>query len=157
MKTTLLFICFLGSLSITAQSISKQVIGATGATQTQSNLRVSFTVGEPVVGIMTADGIQLGNGYYPALDLQTLSIEQPELELSFLLYPNPTSQALYVTHPSLPSFHLQMVDVNGKQVFSGIINNNEALDVTKYAQGMYVVIVENPENNQKNTYKIIKK
>jgi hypothetical protein len=151
------YLFFLFSVFVYSQSISKQVIGAAGATQTNSNLRVSFTVGEPVVGIMTAEGIQLGNGYYPALDMQTLSIEQPELELSFMLYPNPTSQALYVTHPTLPSFHLQMVDVNGKQVFSGFINNNEPLDVTKFAQGIYVVVIENPENNKKNTYKIIKK
>lgn len=151
------YLIFLFSAIVYSQSISKQIIGATGATQTNNDLKISYTVGETIVGIMSADAIQLGNGYYPALDMQTLNIEQPELELSFLLYPNPTSQALYITHPTLSSFQLQLIDINGKQVFSGIVNNNEAIDVTKYAQGMYLVIVENLETNKKNNYKIIKK
>ena len=58
-----------------SQSISKQVIGTSGKTLTNSNLKLSYTVGKPVVGLMTAGGNQLGNGYYPALDMQTLSIE----------------------------------------------------------------------------------
>jgi hypothetical protein len=46
-----------------SQSISKQVIGTSGKTLTNSNLKLSYTVGEPVVGLMTAGGNQLGNGY----------------------------------------------------------------------------------------------
>ena len=140
-----------------SQSISKQVIGTSGKTLTNSNLKLSYTVGEPVVGLMTAGGNQLGNGYYPALDMQTLSIEQPELELSFMLYPNPTLQSLYVSHPELNSFGVTIVDLNGKQLYSGTIIKEEPLDVSSYTQGMYLVTIENTTTNKKNTYKIIKK
>jgi hypothetical protein len=58
-----------------SQTISKQVIGTAGKTQTNSNLKVSWTTGEPVGGLMTAGGNQLGNGYYPAMDIQALSID----------------------------------------------------------------------------------
>jgi hypothetical protein len=47
-----------------SQTISKQVIGSAGKTQSNSNLKVSWTTGEPVVGLMSAGGHQLGNGYY---------------------------------------------------------------------------------------------
>lgn len=140
-----------------SQSISKQVIGTSGKTLTNSNLKLSYTVGEPVVGLMTAGGNQLGNGYYPALDMQTLSIEQPELELSFMLYPNPTSQSLYVSHPELNSFGITIVDLNGKQLYSGTINKEEPLDVSNYTHGMYLVTIENITTQKKNTYKMIKK
>ena len=140
-----------------AQSISKQVIGAAGKTQSNGNRTVSWTAGEPVVGLMTAGGNQLGNGYYPALDLQTLSVEDNVLDVQLKVYPNPTSQSLYVTHPEMNSFGITIVDLNGKQLYQGTINKDEPLDVSKYTQGMYLVTIENTVTNKKNTYKIIKK
>ena len=152
---TLLFL--LVSSSTFAQSISKQVIGTAGKTQTNSNLKVSWTTGEPVVGLMTAGGNQLGNGYYPAMDIQALSIDDVALNVEIKVYPNPTSQSLYVTHPDLTSFQIQIVDMNGKQIYAGTIQKDVPLDVSSYTQGMYLVIIENNVTNQKNTYKIIKK
>jgi hypothetical protein len=140
-----------------SQTISKQVIGTAGKTQTNSNLKVSWTTGEPVVGLMTAGGNQLGNGYYPALDLQALSVEDNVLDVQLKVYPNPTSQSLYVSHPELNSFGITIADLNGKQLYSGTINKEEPLDVSNYTQGMYLVTIENTTTNKKNTYKIIKK
>ena len=141
-----------------SQTISKQVIGTAGKTQTNSNLKISWTTGEPVVGLMTVNGRnQLANGYYPALNLQTLSVEDNALEAQIKVFPNPTSQSLYVSHPELNSFGIQIVDINGKQVYSGTISKEQPLDVSNYSQGMYLVTIENKEANKKNTYKIIKK
>jgi hypothetical protein len=140
-----------------SQSISKQVIGAAGKTQSNGNSKLSYTVGEPVVGLMTAGGNQLGNGYYPAMDLQALSVEDNVLDVQLKVYPNPTSQSLYVSHPELNSFGITIVDLNGKQLYSGTINKEEPLDVSNYTQGMYLVTIENTTTNKKNTYKIIKK
>ena len=152
-----LVIVFLVATMGYSQSISKQVIGSAGKTQSNANLKVSYTVGEPVVGLMTAGGNQLGNGYYPALNLQALSVEDNVLDVQLKVYPNPTSQLLYVSHPELNSFGITIVDLNGKQLYSGTINNEEPLDVSGFTQGMYLVTVENAIANKKNTYKIIKK
>ena len=140
-----------------SQSISKQVIGAAGKTQSNGNSKLSWTVGEPVVGLMTAGGNQLGNGYYPALNLQALSVEDNMMDVQLRVYPNPTSQSLYVSHPDRSSFGITIVDLNGKQLYSGTINNEEPLDVSNYTQGMYLITIENTATNKKNTYKIIKK
>jgi hypothetical protein len=155
MKKLLLF--FLITTTGYSQSISKQVIGAAGKTLSNSNIKVSYTIGESVVGIMTAGGNQLGNGYYPALNLQALSVEDNVLDVQLKVYPNPTSQSLYVSHPDMNSFGITIVDLNGKQLYSGTINKEEPLDVSGYTQGMYLVTIENKEANKKNTYKIIKK
>ena len=140
-----------------SQSISKQVIGAAGKTQSNGNSKLSWTVGEPLVGLMTAGGNQLGNGYYPALNLQALSVEDNVLDVQLRVYPNPTSQSLYVSHPDINSFGITIVDLNGKQLYSGTIKKEEPLDVSGFTQGMYMVTVENTTTNKKNTYKIIKK
>ena len=152
----LVLILTFSSLSF-SQSISKQVIGTSGKTLTNSNLKLSYTVGEPVVGLMTAGGNQLGNGYYPALNLQALSVEDNVVDVQLKVYPNPTSQSLYVSHPEINSFVITIVDLNGKQLYSGTINKEEPLDISNYTQGMYLVTIENKEANKKNTYKIIKK
>jgi hypothetical protein len=73
------------------------------------------------------------------------------------VYPNPTLQSLYVSHPEMSSFRVTIVDLNGKQLYSGTINKEEPLDVSSYTQGMYLVTIENTTTNKKNTYKIIKK
>jgi hypothetical protein len=152
-----LFIIGLISLSGFSQSISKQVIGTAGKTQTTSNLKVSWTAGEPVVGLMTAGGNQLGNGYYPAMDLQALNVEDNTLDVKIKVYPNPTSQLLYVSHPELNSFSIQITDLNGKAIYSGVISKETPLDVSNYTQGMYLVTITSKEANKKNTYKVIKK
>jgi hypothetical protein len=152
----LILILFVGTFGY-SQTISKQVIGTAGKTQSNSNLKVSWTAGEPVVGLMTAGGNQLGNGYYPALNLQALSVEDNSLEAQIKVFPNPTSQFLYVSHPELNLFGIQIVDLNGKQVYSGTISKEQPLDISNYSQGMYLVTIENKSTNQKNTYKIIKK
>ena len=65
------------SLSGFSQTISKQVIGPAGATYENGNNKLSYTAGEVVVGAMTDEDAtyQLGNGYYPSLDLSTLCTE----------------------------------------------------------------------------------
>jgi hypothetical protein len=106
---------------------------------------------------MTAGGNQLGNGYYPAMDIQALSIDDVALNLEIKVYPNPTSQSLYVSHPEYNSFSIHIVDMNGKQIHTGTIEKEIPLDVSSYTQGMYLVTIEDTSNHKKNTYKVIKK
>ena len=73
------------------------------------------------------------------------------------LYPNPTTNFLYVSHPDLTSFQIQIVDMNRKQIHTGTIQKEIPLDVSSYTQGMYLVTIEDTTNHKKSTYKIIKK
>ena len=61
------------SLSGFSQTVSKQVISPLGGTAFSDTHKLSYTTGEVVVGAMTSEdgSIQLGNGYYPSLDLST--------------------------------------------------------------------------------------
>ncbi len=140
-----------------SQTIAKQVIGSAGKTQINSNLKVSWTIGEPVVGLMSAGGNQLSNGYYPAMNIKTLKNEDNFVDLQVKVYPNPTSQLLCVSHPELNSFAIQITDLNGKQIYAGKISKDHPLDMSYYTQGMYLVTIENNKTKTKNTYKIIKK
>ncbi len=146
-------VCF----ELQAQTISKQVIGASGQTLTNANLKLAYSIGEPVVGLMSSGSNQLGNGYYPALDLETLSNQDNSLNLQLKVFPNPTTQYLHVTHPNMTSFKIQIADITGKQMYGGSIKKEVPLDISSYTQGTYLITIENTTTNKKNTYKIIKK
>ena len=113
------FLFLLLGLSGYGQSISKQVIGPAGATFENGNNKLSYTAGEVAVVPMTDPkmaAIQLGNGYYPSLDLSTLNTETPELQLQVKVYPNPVTEAIYITHPTEQFFEVRITDVSGKQM-----------------------------------------
>tara|TARA_B100000900_G_scaffold287445_1_gene246459 strand:+ start:3456 stop:4001 length:546 start_codon:yes stop_codon:yes gene_type:complete len=146
------------SLSSFSQTISKQVIGPAGATFENGNNKLSYTAGEVVVGAMTdEDGsYQLGNGYYPSLDLSILNTESPDLQLQVKVYPNPVTEAIFITHPTEEFFEVRITDVSGKQILQTAHQKQHPLSVETLTAGIYVVTVTTKESKQTNTYKVIK-
>ena len=157
MKYNLLFIlfCAVGS----SQSISKQVIGPAGSTYESGTNKLSYTAGEVLVGAMTSEdgSIQLGNGYYPSLDLSTLTTETPELKLQVKVFPNPVTELLYISHPTEQFFDVAITDISGKQILQTTHQKQLPLSVLNFTSGTYFVIVTTKDSKQNNTYKIIKR
>lgn len=152
----LIFMLLVTTLSY-SQSISKQVVGTAGKTLSGSNVLLTWTAGEPVVGLMTAGGNQLGNGYYPAMDIQALSLEDHLIVVEIKVFPNPTSHSIYITHPELTNFQIKISDMNGKELFEGKVEKEVPINISNYTSGMYLITIDNNETNKKNTYKVIKK
>ena len=158
-KNTLIILSLLLSLTAFSQSISKQVIGTVGATYTSDNAIINFSAGEPIVGLMTAEdgSIQLGNGYFPSLDMETLNTEVQELNLDIKLYPNPVTETLFITHPEYNDFKVSITSMTGQLIYSGIQQKDHGFNMNSYPPGIYLVTIS-PENSERsNTYKIIKK
>ena len=150
---------FLVSFSGHSQTISKQVIGPSGATFENGNNKLSYTAGEVVIGPMAdEDGsYQLGNGYYPSLDLSTLNTESPELQLKVKVYPNPVAEAIFITHPREQFFEVRITDISGKQILQATHQKQQPLNVQTFTTGTYFITLTTKESKQTNTYKIIKK
>ena len=158
MRYFILAFLLLGFSSYSQPSISKQVIGPSGATFENGNNKLSYTAGEVVVGAMTdEDGsYQLGNGYYPSLDLSTLNTESPELKLQVKVFPNPTTEAIYISHPTEQFFEVRITDISGKQTLQTGHQKEQPLSVQTLTTGTYFITVTTKESKQTNTYKIIK-
>ena len=148
---------FVGCLSF-SQSISKQVIGPGGQTFENGTYKLSYTTGEVAVGAMTSeDGtIQLGNGYYPSLDLSTLHTETLDLQLQVKVFPNPSKEVIYITHPTEQFFEVRISDVSGKQILQIAHQKEYPLNVQTLTTGTYFITVTTKDSKQTNTYKIIK-
>ena len=158
MRYFILAFLLLGFSSYAQPTISKQVIGPGGQTFENGNNKLSYTAGEVVVGAMTdEDGsVQLGNGYYPSLDLSTLNTESPELQLQVKVFPNPTKEVIYITHPTEQIFEVRIADISGKQILKTPHQKEQPLSVQKLTTGTYFITVTTKDSKQTNTYKIIK-
>ena len=158
MRYTILVFLFFSFSAYAQPTISKQVIGPAGATYENGTNKLSYTAGEVLVGAMTSEdgSIQLGNGYYPSLDLSTLNTQSPELKLQVKVYPNPTTESIFITHPTEQFFQVRITDVSGKQVLQTPHQKQQPLSVQTLTTGTYFVSVTTKESKQTNTYKIIK-
>jgi len=158
MRYFILAFLLLGVSSYAQDTISKQVIGPGGQTFENGNNKLSYTVGEVAIGAMTdEDGTyQLGNGYYPSLDLSTLNTETPELQLQVKVYPNPVTEAIYITHPTEQFFDVRITDISGKQILQTAHQKQQHINVQTLTTGTYFITVTTKESKQTNTYKIIK-
>ena len=145
------------SVGLSAQSISKQVISPTGTTISNGNNQLSCTAGEVVVGSMTAEdgSFQLGNGYYPSLNLEVLSIDSPTTNLLVKIYPNPTKEVIFITHPSSTCFKVFISDITGKVLLQKEVGKQEPINIERYPTGTYLINVTT-EDKKTNSYKIIK-
>ena len=158
MRYLILAFLFYGLSSYAQPTISKQVIGPGGQTLENGNNTLSYTVGEVAVGAMTdEDGtFQLGNGYYPSLNLSVLNINSPEIRIQVKVFPNPAQEVIYITHPTEQFFEVKVTDVNGKQILQTALQKQQPLRVQTLATGTYFITVTTKESKQTNTYKIIK-
>ena len=155
MKKLLILMFF--SVGLSAQSISKQVIAPAGSTISNGNNQLSYTAGEVVIGAMTdEDGsFQLGNGYYPSLNLEVLRIDSPTTNLLVKVYPNPAKEVIFIAHPSSNSFKVFISDLTGKVLLQKEVGKQEPINIEKYPTGTYLINVTT-EDKKTNSYKIIK-
>jgi len=152
-----ILVFLLMSLSGFSQTVSKQVISPLGGTAFSDTHKLSYTTGEVLVGAMTSEdgSIQLGNGYYPSLDLSTLNTESAELQLQVKVFPNPTTETIFISHPISNSFKVFISDLTGKVLLKKEVGKQEPINIESYPTGTYLINVTT-EDKKTNTYKIIK-
>jgi hypothetical protein len=51
---------------------------------------------------------------------------------------------------------IKIIELTGRTLLNTKVKTGEAIDVSKYTSGMYLIQVMDIETNKKNTYKIIK-
>lgn len=138
-----------------AQSISKSVIGSSGAMMSVDNLRLSFTVGEPVVGTMTGMGNQLGNGFLASLDLSVLSIPEKEVESLMEVYPNPATDYFICRQKDSHPMLIRARNTDGKLVLDARIDSGVKTEVKQWNQGLYILEITDLTSHRQSTFKIM--
>lgn len=142
-----------------AQSLSQVVVSTSGATLSGASNTLSFTAGEPIVGLIT-NGPSLGQGFW-AGGIIVLGSEDFTFDVEATVYPNPVSDYLnlYFNEMAGQDFEISIYDLNGRQILHREFKNsasNEMLDFSSYSAGIYMLNIVQRTTSKSKTFKIIK-
>ena len=163
MKTIYVLLILLTSYGVShAQSISQYVFGNTGATISGASNSLSFTLGEPVIGLIS-NGESLGQGFWlgAAASIVLSTEDFSSLENSITVYPNPVRDVVNLAFTDILSeeFVVQVTDISGKTILQKVFENNgltESISVSNLSSGIYFINIQRSEKQQSKTFKIIK-
>lgn len=149
-----IILAVLVSQHVLSQDITKSVVGSCGQTQSVEGTKVSWTIGEPVVGTMTGGGHQIGNGFLPSLDFSVLITPEKENISSIEVYPNPASEFIMCKNDSNGKLFIQVIATEGKEVLTTTVNSGDKINITFLKEGMYFLKVTDLLTKQVNSYKM---
>ncbi len=75
------------------------------------------------------------------------------------IYPNPAGDKVFISiDQELPGFFLEIVDINGKIIYSEkMVNNESYIDLNSYHSGVYMFILKDEDGKTLESYKVVKK
>ena len=160
MKKVFTFILLFISFISFAQQISPEVIASGGDHFENSDLSMSWTIGETVIATLESDYI-LTQGFHQ--DIFTITaVDEKELEnISINIFPNPTADYLYIDWKSntqlMEQVNIQLLDMNGKVLLEKSYHSPSdimMINLQSYERAHYILRLIN--GRQIKTFKIIK-
>ena len=139
-----------GFTSVTAQSISSQMIGTTGGFFKSDGVSISFSTGELVTGAFEGETIKLIQGFSNNYSQVPTSVENPdEFPNRFSLsqnFPNPFNPSTVIRYqvPVTSDVQLEVFDMLGRKVATLVNSQIPAglhevrMDAGHLASGIYV-------------------
>lgn len=155
-KVLLFALACIAVQSAYSQTISKSVIGSSGNTLANDNIKLSYTVGETVAGNMSGPGAQLGNGFFASLNISALATPESVALPTVEIYPNPATQIFTVRQKESHRMLLAVTDSDGKMVLRKHISSGDDIDVNQWHKGIYILEVTNLTTSKKNLFKLVR-
>ena len=150
---TLLLCC---TTSICAQAISKHVVASAGSFKTASEITISYTIGETVVGKISNENA-IDQGFW-AGSLQVENItEQKDLD-GIVVYPNPVVDELTIFTANNELFGITLFAVDGRKVLTQRVEETlleHKIELSYLSQGTYILRLF-MKDTQTKMFKIIK-
>lgn len=129
---------------------------ATGGVATGTGGTVSYSVGQVIYTTNTGINGSTTQGVQQAYEIYTLGVNEMEMDVSLSVYPNPTTDVLYLKVDNAEGLSYQLFDLQGKLLQSNTINTaTTIINTSGLAKTAYLVKVVSRENKVK-TFKVIK-
>jgi len=158
-KQLIIFIILFSSLFGYSQtSIEKSSIDSGGDTATVGTTTLLYTIGEAVVQETSNGTIHISEGFISAEVLDVLEISDYTELVGVSIYPNPTIDYVKINFSTNEEHLITLFDYSGKQlgVYQSGNDHLFSLDMQKYSSGIYLVLVQNKNQQQYNTFKLVK-
>ena len=155
-----LFLTLTGAAGIaciaSGQSLSPQVVAASGNRFSNAGSELEFTIGEVATSTLTSGGDVLTQGFHQP-EIQYASLESYADDYTFVLYPNPTEQFVTITSSHDGDMQVQVYDAAGRTVTASAVFQQEVtLDLQALATGSYVLMIANGAGQPLHSYTITK-
>lgn len=155
MKKILAFILFISFTNVYAQ----QLISTSSAYIDKDGTKISWSIGEVVIGTIASNDIQLTQGVLQPLiiDIFPTGIEEM-YRLDMIAYPNPVfDKVLFKGEDPMGEYNIRLVDKTGKILLEKRMNYNDlSVDMSKYNFGTYFIEVIESGSNKRRVFSIIK-
>ena len=155
MKKILAFILFISFTNVYAQ----QLISTSSAYIDKDGTKISWSIGEVVIGTIASNDIQLTQGVLQPLiiDIFPTGIEEM-YRLDMIAYPNPVfDKVLFKGEDPMGEYNIRLVDKTGKVLLERRMNYNDlSVDMSKYNYGTYFIEVIESGSNKRRVFSIIK-
>lgn len=154
-RIILLFLYLVPIGSISAQQLSPFVVSSSGGFYSNDSGMLSFTTSEmSAVETFTSPSAILTQGFQQPWDFGTSINENPDLDFSIGIYPNPTNGDFNLLTESLISARVDVIilDVLGREVlkkefYHQSLINVQSFDLSNAVQGIYMIAITVKENN----------
>lgn len=142
MKKIFFFLLLGMPVTLLAQSIERDVVASAGGVLTTTNIQISHTVGEAVVGTMSTSSTILTQGFQQPSGGST-DVSQVDAASVFKVYPNPASDVIKVKSSELIK-RIDLISVSGQTVLSKQIASKRAvMDIQVIPSGLYFLKIDN--------------
>jgi len=158
MRNLAIILFFISLTTFSQTAIKKSSIDSGGASVTNGNTTIIYTVGEVVIQEETVGNIHLSEGFIGKDIQKVLGVSNFELFNEFKIYPNPTSDYVNIIFNKSSNYEISITDLNGRKInqFKSKKCSN-TIDVSSLSTGIYLIVLKDIETNKYNTIKLIKR
>ncbi|MEL6698377.1 MAG: T9SS type A sorting domain-containing protein [Bacteroidota bacterium] len=135
------FAAILVCATVQAQNLTPEVIASAGESFNNGSLSLEWTLGELATESLSNGGvIILTQGFHQPTD-QVTSIEDPISQLDDVrVFPNPTSESLFVERTKMGNLDLVLWDMKGTVIMqTRMLTTSQSLDLSHLPSGVYVL------------------
>jgi len=138
---------------------SQELISTSSAFVEKDGIKISWSIGEVVIGTISNNDIELTQGFLQPLiiDIFPTGIEEM-YRLDMIAYPNPVfDKVLFKGEDPMGEYNIRLVDKTGKVLLEKRMNYNDlSVDMSKYNYGTYFIEVVESGTNKRRIFSIIK-
>ena len=157
MRSLLLTFCLILATLGFGQSLTPTVIGTTGDFFVGSSATLSWTLGEIMTETYNGTSNQLTQGFHQPTRSDVGIEESDDLQIS--IYPNPArDQVIIELADNTEELNITLYSISGEIVYYGVYSGNSPfpIDLSGFADGMYLLQITNSDQEILETTKIQK-
>ena len=155
----IIIILFFIAEKIQSQSISPELLSNAVGEASNTNIKLSWSLGEIMVSDKSSGFVRITEGFYQtSLKVTAVAESNPLLEMKFKVYPNPTSDYLYISHNQSinESWLLMIYDIGGRLIYKDSFFQKKILDFNDMSKGLYMIKISDTNSSSQINYKIEK-